>query len=207
MKERLHTARRECHRNSHNNFIVPRCKQDELITESAIANDIQIRYPDIDRSDAVQKAQIACQSAKQLYATLAYMKKGPELCPLLEEGLCDKDLPLLRKPNARSQFALERRSGIPIKALEYWSDKHLEKFDRVQWWMTAPVFREREHYELEDKAILPFIPFNSHVETQEAKQGGYSEVYPVRIHPAHHEFWEPHSSEVCKFTRFQAIGI
>jgi hypothetical protein len=71
-----------------------------------------------------------------------------------------------------------------------WKPKYRENFDRVQWWMISPVFEEGEHYYLDEKAVLPFVPLDANEESLGTQQGGYSEVYPVRIHPAHHKFWK-----------------
>lgn len=189
LKEKLENARLECPQRPHS-FLVPRSAQKDLVTIPQVTKDIQADNPELDEKEAVDRAQKVCSSARQLYATLAYIKKGPEICALLNEGISDKDLPFERKPNSQRKFALYRRTGEPIKTLEAWSDKYLEKFDRVQWWMTAPIFEDKGHHDLDDKTILPFVPLDANIETPEKKQGGYSEVFPVQIHPAHHEFWQ-----------------
>jgi hypothetical protein len=197
LKEQLENARIESPQQPHS-FFVPNDVQEDLITVSHVAKDIQADNPGMVEEGATKLAMKVCTSARQLYATLAYIKKGPEICALLGEGICDKDLPFERRPNSQHKFALYRRTGEPIKTLESWSDRYLEKFDRVQWWMTAPIFEEKGHLDLDDKSILPFIPFNESIETPEKKQGGYSEVFPVRIHPAHHRFWPKVGSKVYK---------
>ena len=192
LREQLEIARLESHRRPHS-FIVPRSIQEELITASTILKDIRARNPEIDESEAAEYAAKACGSAKQLYAILAYIKKGAEICSLLDEGISDKDLPLKRVPNTKSRFALYRQTGEEIqeiKTLAAWKDKYLENFDRIQWWMISPVFKDQEHYDLDDKTILPFINFESTPDANGKTQGAYSEVYPVCIHPAHHEFGE-----------------
>ncbi|TVY20106.1 Cyclin-dependent kinase 6 [Lachnellula arida] len=191
LKKRLRGARKECLKPSQS-FFVPRAAQDELLTRDAIAKDIQARNPDIGEDTALESAEKARECAKQLFATLAYIRKGADICPLLQEGITDQDLPLVRASDG--SFSLQRRTGEPIKTFEEWNDEDLEQFDRVQYWMTAPVFQDKKHYNLDENAILPFMKFKSS-ETQQAKQGGYSEVFPVRIHPAHHEFWEPSGRE------------
>jgi hypothetical protein len=191
----LEDARLESHLRPHS-FIVPRSKQEELITVPTIIKDIRARNPDLDERQAAAYAAKACKCAKKLYAILAYIKKGAEICSLLDEGISDEDLPLKRVPNAKSRFALYRQTGERIHTLEAWKEKYLENFDRVQWWMTSPVFKEQEHYELDDKTILPFIHFESTPDANGKTQGAYSEVYPVHIHPAHHEFGTTSESKV-----------
>ena len=194
LKTRLRLARKECLKRSQN-FFVPRRAQDELLTKDAIAKDIQARNADIGEEEALEYAEKARRYAKQLCATLAYVGKGADICRLLQEGITDQDLPLERASDG--SFALQRRTGGSIKTFEEWTDEDLEDFDRVQYWMTAPVFQDKEHYNLDENVILPFMKFKAS-ETQQAKQGGYSEVFPVRIHPAHHEFWQASGSEVRK---------
>lgn len=192
LKEKLRRARRESPRHPHM-FFVPICNQDELITVQAVARDIQNGNDNITENEALKYANAACESAKQLYAVLAYIKKGADIGILLEENITDEALPLKRKDDDQGLFALERRDGQPIETFESWSEKEREKFDRIQWWMTSTVFEDKEHYDLDDKAILPFIRFKLEPDTQTPMQGGYSEVYPVRVHPAHHKFWKSDS--------------
>jgi hypothetical protein len=197
LKEQLENARIESPHQPHS-FFVPRNVQEELITISHVAKDIQADNPGMAEEGAAELAKKVCTSARQLYATLAYIKKGPQICALLEEGISDEDLPFVRKPNSHRKFALYLRTGETIKTLEAWADKYLEKFDRVQWWMTAPIFEDKGYYDLDDKTILPFVPFDPGREIPEKKQGGYSEVFPVRIHPAHHEFRGSFGLRVCE---------
>jgi hypothetical protein len=178
-------------------FFVPISSQEELITVPAVARDIQLGNEyDVAEEDALKFANEACECAKRLYAILAYIKKGADIGVLLEENIKDKILPLKRKADDQGLLVLQRRDGQPIATFESWSEKEREKFDRVQWWMISPVFEDREHYELDDKTILPFMRFKATPDAQKPMQGGYSEVYPVRVHPAHHRFWEC-NAEVC----------
>jgi hypothetical protein len=116
--------------------------------------------------------------------------------------MTDKDLPFSRASDG--SFALQRRDGSLIKAFEEWSDEDLETFDRVQYWMTAHVFEDKQHYILDENIILPFMKFKAS-ETHQPKQGGYSEVFPVRIHPTHHDFWAASESDVRK--QFDDISV
>lgn len=196
LKEKLRHARRESPRHSHM-FFVPQCSQAELITVEAVARDIQVRNDnDIGEDEALRYANAVCGSARKLYAVLAYIRRGADIRVLLDEHVTDDVLPLRRKADDQGLFALQQRDGRPIETLESWSEKEREKFDRVQWWMTSPFFEDKKHYELDDKTILPFIRFKAGSDIQRPIQGGYSEVYPVRIHPAHHDFWIS-GAEVC----------
>jgi len=166
-----------------------------LITISVVTK-ILSKCLALDGAEVSEVARNTCESARQLFATLAYMKKVGEIYPLLSEGVTDKDLPLRRRPNDQDLFTLQREKGGSIGTLDKWNPPDLEKFDRIQRWMTAPVFKDQKHYDLDDNTILPFIPFKSNPEIQEPKQGGYSEVYPVCVHPSHHQFWEHSEVEI-----------
>jgi len=185
LKEQLEDARLDYTLRPHT-YIIPRNVQEELITEETIAKDIQARNPAIAECEAKKYAKETIQHAGRLYATLACVKHGADICTLLKEGITDKDLPLVRKQNDRN--ALYLKDGRRVMALKDWKRKHLEEFDRVQWWMTSPVFKYEKHYRLDEKTVLPFIQRDADDEALGKKQGGYSEVYPVRIHRAHHNF-------------------
>lgn len=197
LKDQLRYARVECPRRPHS-FFVPKNILEELITVPAVQRDILAKVNTIGEQAALDNATVACECAKQLYAVLAYVKKGPDISSLLREGITDKALPLTRAQNDEGHFVLFQKledpndqtsSSKPILTFESWDENEREKFDRVQWWMTAPMFEEKEHYELDEKTILPFVRLEKNEEIQSA-QGAYSEVYPVRIHPAHHRFWK-----------------
>jgi hypothetical protein len=167
-----------------------------LITVNNIEKDVQTNGHSVESPEIKDIAETACLIAKKVFAILAYMKKGPEICFLLKDGVSDQDLPLRRRRNDNGDFLLERESGVPIKTFEKWDDNDREEFDRIQWWMLAPVFDDKEHYDLDSKIVLPFIPYKANADTVQKKEGGYSEVYAVRLHPAHHTFWERSKSEV-----------
>ncbi|CZR67922.1 uncharacterized protein PAC_17821 [Phialocephala subalpina] len=205
LKEQLDNAGLECPKH-HHCFLIPRSALKKLITPANVAQDLQSSNPDTSDTEAEEYASTICFCARRLYATLAYIKKSADIKELLEEGITDNDLPFLRQPNKRSRFALHRRNGEAIKTLEAWEDSRLKKFDRYQWWMNSPVFKlNKEPYELNDKTILPFVDFEMPEGIETKKQGGYSEVYPVRVHPAHHEFWHSSESEDEKPLKLVAV--
>jgi hypothetical protein len=190
----LRHARVPYHRHAHD-YLVPICKQRSLITVENIKKDILEGDENIKPAEIEDVVAKVYDIAPKVFVTLAYMKRGHEICGLLRDGISDKDLPLSIKKNELGYFTLERISQVPIKTFERWDDDEKEDFDRIQWWMMAPVFRSKEHHELDESAILPFIPFEGNEETEEKKEGGYSEVYARLIHPSHHNFWD---SQVCK---------
>jgi hypothetical protein len=246
LKEQLHGARREWPIGSHK-FFVPRCAQESLITEAVVKLVMQAGDPSIQDDKAEKYAKKTCQRARQFFAILTCIGKGHEMRSLLRQGVSDKDLPLRREV---PKFKLKRETGGRIRALDRFSQEHLENFDRIQWWMISPVFEDKEHYDLEDNTALPFISispnaeangeFNAEADTEAATDSdavsdvvsddeldtksnaelnvdrheefneesdneaeaskitvsGFSEVYPRRLHPSHHNFWKSSGSEV-----------
>lgn len=195
LKDQIRSARIKCPQRPHC-YIVPTCALESLITVGNIEKDIGARSDGIEHDKIKDVAEEVCRIARKVFAILAYMKMGPEIFSLLRDGVSDADLPLRWGRNDEREFILERKSGMHIDTFNGWTDDNIEDFERFQWWMLAPVFDDKEHYELDDNIILPFIPFKTNAETEQKKEGAYSEVYAVRCHPAHHSFWKRSRSEV-----------
>jgi len=202
LKNQLRDKRVECPLGSQL-FIVPRSAQESLITESTVKSTISSVRPYITEAKLADEAQQICQHARQLFATLAFIKKEKEICRFLDEGVTDKDLPLQRQFDTvinSLQWMLQRRAGSTIRTLESWNARTREKFSKAQRLMTSPVFQYGEHYELDNSAVLPFVTPNiDNEKKQEFRAGGYSEVYIKCIHPSHHGFWKCSSSSVCLY--------
>ncbi|CZR57585.1 uncharacterized protein PAC_07474 [Phialocephala subalpina] len=160
--------------------------QRKLVTVTNVAEDIQGQIPLMEMEKALEYASTVCTVASRLYATLACINKGPDIRGLLAEGITSDDLPFVLGPGKQNKLALTRRNGGMIKTFDFWEDEYLEEFECIHWWMSSPIFKlHQELYEFDDRTILPFVRLH-----EGPRQGGYSEVYPVRIHPSHHEFWE-----------------
>ena len=195
LRTQLYQRRLECPHGKHDFFIPINALQDLVVIDTVISN-IKTGDAQVCEDRLSEHAHKVCQHAPKLFAALAYVKKGPSICSLLDEGITDDDLPLVRKKNDGGAFTLLRQSGIAIQSFEEWGPEDRENFDRVQRWMTAPIFKPLQHYELDGKTILPFVSFEGMEDTEKkSKQGGYGEVYPVQLHPAHHKFW-PRNTEV-----------
>lgn len=190
LKDQLEEAGLECPKH-HHCYLIPKSVQEKFITVPNVVRDLQARNQHISDTDAENYANIVCARARKLYATLAYIKKGAEIGGLLAEGITDDDLPFV-KTTVENRVVLSRRDGDTIETFDHWENKHLKKFDLHQWWMNSPVFKlNKDLYQLDEKTILPFVHFEgSKGKGGKKQQAGYSEVFPVKIHPAHHNFWE-----------------
>lgn len=195
LSAQLRRVRIECPGRPHS-FFIPISDLIRLITIPNIEKDIRDKLQHIEPAEIKYIAEKACLVAPKLFAILAFLKKGSEIYTLLRDEVSDKDLPLRRIKDKNGDFTLRRDSGKSIDTCGHWIDYDIEEFDRIQWWMMAPVFEDKHHYELEESTVLPFIPFKSSEDTELKKEGGYSEVYAAKIHPAHHNFWECSKSEV-----------
>lgn len=132
------------------------------------------------------------------------MERGADVRHLARQNISDKDLPLkyIRgalspETETREKGGLFLKTGVRVKNIDHWKDKELEEFFNTQWWMIAPVFKDKAELELAAREVLPFLPFDGDDQDEmKTKQGGYSEVFPVNIHSSHHEFWTSHHEKV-----------
>ncbi|TGO38122.1 hypothetical protein BHYA_0081g00180 [Botrytis hyacinthi] len=197
LEERLRSSREEVRPQSGRPF-VPICRQDSILTVEAIEDDIRRCDTTMSIGRARFYARWARQNGRKLYATLAYIERGADVYHFAEQGISDKDLPLNYfqgvpsvGKGTREKGALFLKEGVRIKNLDHWKDKTLEEFYDVQWLMIAPIFEDKTDLELAAREVLPFISFHgANTDAMKPKQGAYSEVSPVQVHPSHHEFWK-----------------
>lgn len=166
-------------------WFIPHDALETMICESVV---MEILTAFLDIEDASYYTQVVLSGAKRLFATLILIRKSVAIRALLDERVADDSLPL-KLETLHERSTLIQQSGEHIKSFEDWSDDSIEEFYLKQWWNLSPIFKVGRHYELNENAVLPFVPF-THDKSTPPKQGGNSEVFPVRIHPAHHDFWE-----------------
>ncbi|TGO52664.1 hypothetical protein BCON_0137g00270 [Botryotinia convoluta] len=196
LQEKLSGSRRETSSQS-GQFFIPICRQESILTVEAIEDDIRRCDAAIPIDRARVYAQWARDNGRKLYATLAYMERGADVRHLPRQEISDKDLPLkyIRgalspETETREKGGLLLKTGVRVKDIDHWKDKELEEFFNTQWWMIAPVFKDKAELELTAREVLPFLPFDGDDKDEmKTKQGAYSEVFPVNIHSSHHEFW------------------
>ncbi|KAF2758576.1 kinase-like protein [Pseudovirgaria hyperparasitica] len=143
-----------------------------------------------------------CTTAISLFATLLRGKKDSEICNLLDDGLSDRDLPLVRTPVSNrigeKKFCLARNdeAKTTVEAMRRWAQSDLKDFGQYQFRMLAPVFdRYKPKGQLSNDTILPYVWDDQDHRPVENDRGGYSEVVKRRLHPSHHNFWEEESQE------------
>jgi hypothetical protein len=69
-----------------------------------------------------------------------------------------------------------------------WKQSEIINFDREQWYVLAHIFDNDDedqipHYDIGNNRILPFL--KDEEQGNQVKQGGFSTVWEIIIHPAH----------------------
>lgn len=162
-----------------NRYFIPITELERLITFDSVSYELQSYYPQAAAGLNAKIADVIIRNGRTVFAILVLIREGPAVVDLLEE-ITDLDLPISR---ARCKI---------LRTFSQWTAKAVEDFDRDQWSFISPIFDQVGlHYELNDHVVLPFIEDN---ERHGLISGGYSQVWSVRIHPAHQKFL--HSSLV-----------
>jgi hypothetical protein len=183
-------------------FWIPNNELERMITLEATKAELQRTLVYENPRDCENMASSIVYQEKKLFAILVWLDRLACIQTLLDEGLTDEDLPLSRidtTDNVHGSLSFNYSqvrtcSGLPVKALRFWESHAIEEFLRIQWMFLAPVFNfgeEIKHYDLDDNCVLPFIEDE---EKTNAKSGGYSDVWGVRIHPAHQNLYRSTSS-------------
>lgn len=132
---------------------------------------------------------------RKIFAILALIQRVEDIVRFIKERLHDNDLPFLLSPGENpGTLQLQRRSRDgklhPITIVSSWPIYLLESFNNYQWKLLPPYFTlstklkpEVLHYSFEDGTVLPLIEDE---EITSGFSGGYSDVWKVKIHPAHH---------------------
>jgi hypothetical protein len=149
---------------------------------------------------------------RRIFAILGLMEKIEEIMGFIDEGLYDSDLPFILSEGSRPGLLQLRRKGKhgrPIQLFDKWKPHELESFNNYQWQLTAPYFRlstdtdrKVQHYNLEESStILPFIEDDEVRRGTGRAEGGFGDVWRVKIHPAHHNCCEDsvYLNEACLY--------
>ena len=210
LTEMLKDAKIECPRES-NFYFIPVDAIRKLEEKRPVREELRRIFPRMDRDPLDHYVHLICTKATRIFAILlaSSMDIQEGICDLLDEGITDVNLPFVRVPlygverggrSSSSSFTLakyehtncqrEGHAGCGIRALSNWGRFQIETLSRDQWLALAPVFRRASkgipHYHFEDNTVFPFTEDDEN-NNEKLKSGGYSEVWPVRIHPAHQD--------------------
>ncbi|KAJ4385998.1 hypothetical protein N0V93_008889 [Gnomoniopsis smithogilvyi] len=150
----------------------------------------------VDKICHTPSRQNAEPSYRKVFTILLLIGKPNRIVHFIKYGLSDRDLPLASVPidDTGNIFELRHR-GTPETSLpsECFGEADITAtgdFEGWQWATVAPYFakgptRRVRFYYLMDRDILPWTK-----KFAGNWAGGFSSVYRIQIHPAHHEFGE-----------------
>jgi hypothetical protein len=187
----------------------------DLVTVQAIEQEIKDQFPEDQVTKVLMRAK-DISNAPKLFTILVLIGEPQTICVFLDAGLGDKDLPFKKfvypqetavaSENRAIALGIKNsdREDTPVEAFEYWYQEKIVEFFKTQWAVLAPVFDTLgKHYELDTDSILPFI---DDLRDQNAvKVGGYSTVWPARIHSTHQKVLQSENSTVCITCSFSIL--
>lgn len=209
---------------------LPFDQMDKIFTFEAILKELQAHCPSRTGEglqflahqihDEVKPPNSSLTTRRKIFGTLVRINKTACIIHFIEEGLYDSDLPFYFPSSTEQHEPVIRRTrqgqNIPVRCFTVprWKPFERESFEQYQWEFQAPFFqvtptngtrRRPLHYPLGDNAVLPFIEDFEGEGMGDMISAGYSEVWRVRIHPAHHSHpsvsaW-PHHMAVDSTTR------
>lgn len=153
--------------------------------------------------DEVKCPESASTSRRKLFATLVCINKAACIVDFIHENLYDCHLPFHFPPDSHRQGThvyrkMENDDEARVHCFSKmgWSILECENFAKYQWGFLAPYLeiisdgkRKRPlHYIFYDGQVLPYVEDSSKENSGEASMfsGGYSDVWRVQIHSAHH---------------------
>lgn len=205
LEENLYGARIEWPKKMQTHFI-PADALVQLVTAESIQRELEKCSVHCPPNKTVSDiAKETWEDASKLFATLVCLNKQHTIAEFLEEGFKDEDLPFIRSENTDPKAfptlhsTLSKEKIVKCMSSNQWKLAQLEEFTLHQWWMMAPIFtrpdREVKFLVLEDQCPLPFTDDQEQGDQRQA--GGYSCVWPVRIHSAHQRLVPISDDQVC----------
>lgn len=183
-----------------NSSFIPVDSLQRLLQVDAILDELkgyQLQY--FSATELQNLARLVSETAPKLFAILVSLGFGHFIGRFIDEGIDDEHLPFERSTEAhdpkRRLLCSKLRPDQPIKCMNDWKSHHICSFDREQWCFLAPVFdcgnakgesTRAPHYKFHKNHILPFLR-DGELEDQ-VTVGGFSTVWEIMIHPAHHRF-------------------
>jgi hypothetical protein len=139
---------------------------------------------------------------RKIFAILGLMDKVKDIIDFIQDGLHDRDLPFELLDGQRPMLRLYGKgkdgntNRIPL--FDKWRAHELESFNNYQWELISPYFqlstetnRKVLHYNFQNRIILPFIEDVERTGRAGGRaEGGFGDVWRVKIHPAHHNCCE-----------------
>lgn len=188
-----------------NRYFVPVDAFETLVTRSSIRTELGRIYGSaLDEKRLDYYVNRIYPKSRKIFAIVVYGSSGScnkDICNFIDDDITDSLLPFSRGCSAHDKrvfnLCTREHQNCPksdhiscgIRALLERTQINRAEFDRDQWLVQAPVFfrsapLEIPHLNLERNVVLPFIEDHEGNPTL-VRTGGYSDVWGVRIHPAH----------------------
>jgi serine/threonine protein kinase len=186
-----------------NTYFIPINETRNLVRKEAVRKVLHEMYPRLDDRGLHSATNHICTKAPKLFATLLLYGKSqsfyPNILGIINSEVTDEDLPLVRRYSSdgtnytlvkrkHNSCGREHECECGIRALSSWKTNHFKDLGGVQWLVLAPVFKSYpdriKHHILDEGTIMPYIDDKEN-EDGAMREGGYSEVWGVKIHPAH----------------------
>lgn len=190
---------------------LPLDRLEQLVTRDAVREALKAHFPGILSSQLDFCTDYICRrrmvqthpprhvkyaSRQRLFTILAMCAKLDRLGFFIEAQISDHDLPFIRPRESPGELCSKYDTSKAISCSNGWTYPELNAFDHTQWQVISPYFskpsktsgEKATHYQLHPMDILPFIDDNNEGLEQKVVPGGQSQVFKIKIHPAHHNF-------------------
>jgi len=188
-----------------NKYFLPNDQIRSLVNRDAVERELKSISSKIGGNPNVRYRYVntICSSSQKIFAALIRSGTASEATlSYVDDNVTDEDLPFCRGRSADGRsYALCRKThkhchkdghlSCGINAMSKLGKDGITAFETWQWSVHAPEFvrlaDEIPHLELSDNVVLPFT---KDYREEGFRTGGYSEVWSVRIHPAHQNLLE-----------------
>ncbi|KAI1655238.1 kinase-like domain-containing protein [Daldinia decipiens] len=140
----------------------------------------------------------------RLFASLVLAEQATYIFKLIDDGICDQNLPIIKGPNDNCSLYTSK-----------WNIRDKIEFNSYQWRMNVPFLERGKHKEFSNEVVMPFLDNTSSRPNSDAPdlpetrggygevssvetRGGYGEVSFVEIHSKAHNFCDEPCPPVFK---------
>ncbi|KAK5661413.1 hypothetical protein OQA88_11313 [Cercophora sp. LCS_1] len=164
---------------------LPIKKLEEIVTRETTKRELQSTGVPNGRINAILDDIFAPPTRRKIFAIIVLIERASDIQEFIRSGLDDSNLPF-------SKTSFDSQHASQLQFFRAWKYVETEFFYEHQWVLLAPFFvfptatiHAAPHYEFQDRVILPYIQSD---ETNPATrvEGGFSDVWKVKIHTAHH---------------------
>ena len=179
---------------SDNAKFIPISEMESILTQQTVQDVLKQVFPELQstesRPDLDKLTQDICPSRRRLFALLLLIENARCIKCFVKCSVTDMEFPFTQAPNSSDSARIHPKGDDgyerPLDCFSNWKHHEVEWFLHSQHAVASPFFDLRPEslyfYPLPKDSVLPFI------ESEQAGEGGHSNVWKVLIHPAHHNF-------------------